>query len=74
MRTPPAPRLEALAIATGVAVGFVAADLGLGSGDEGRQPVDIAAVGGGNRLRLGLRLILRLKTYARHPGLAWQAE
>src|ERR1700694_4466522 len=52
---------EALALAA-VESGGGAADLGLRSGDEGRQPVDAGIIRNHRlRLRLGLRLELRLR-------------
>ena len=62
MRTAAPARLESLAFATLVAVRFKAgADLRLRPGDERGQSID-TTIADRNRLRLGLRLILRLRT------------
>ena len=58
---PAAPARETFAATTAFETAGRAVHLRLRSGDEGRQAID-AAVIGNHRLRLGLRLILRLRT------------
>ena len=57
---PAAPARETFAAATAFEPAGGAIHLRLRSGDEGGQAVDAASVGN-HRLRLGLRLILRLR-------------
>jgi hypothetical protein len=59
---------EAFAAAIAFETARVAVDLRLGSGDERGQTID-AAVVGHRRLRLGLRLILRLRTMLAMAGM-----